>query len=145
MNFRDLDFESSIANNEETVLKVLGVPPILLNSGNNANIKPNHRLYYLETIIPIVRKINFAMERFFGFSLREDVANIPALQPELQEQASFLMSLVNAGIISPNEAREILGREKDMDAESDKLRIPANIAGSAKDPSTGGRPPAPKD
>lgn len=145
INFRELDFESSITNCEETILKTLGVPPILLNSGNNANIRPNHRLYYLETIIPIVRKINFAFERFFGFKITEDAANIPALQPELQEQGSFLGSLVNNGIMKPNEAREILGLEPDSDPESSKLRIPANIAGSAANPSTGGRPPAGKD
>ena len=144
INFKDLDFENSIKNSEETILKVLGVPPILLNSGNNANIKPNHRLYYLETVIPIVRKINFALERFFGFKITEDAANVPALQPELQEQASFLSSLVNGGIMSANEAREVLGRER-IDGHDD-LRIPANIAGSAANPSTGGRPTAaPKD
>jgi HK97 family phage portal protein len=143
MNFRDLDFENSITSSEETILKALGVPPILLNSGNNANIKPNHRLYYLETIIPIVRKINFALERFFGFKVTEDAANVPALQPELQEQASFLATLVNGGILSANEAREILSKE--AKTGHDDLRIPANIAGSASDPSTGGRPPAPKD
>lgn len=145
VNFKELDFETSITNSEETILKAIGVPPILLNSGNNANIRPNHRLYYLETIIPIVRKINFAFERFFGFKITEDTANIPALQPELQEQGSFLGSLVNTGIITPNEARATLGKEPDTDPSSDKLRIPANIAGSAANPSTGGRPPAGKE
>jgi HK97 family phage portal protein len=93
MNFKDLDFQTSIKDSEETILKSIGVPPILLNSGNNANLRPNHRLYYLETIIPIVRKINYAFERFFGYRIVEDVANIPALQPELQEQASYLSTL----------------------------------------------------
>jgi HK97 family phage portal protein len=138
LNFRDLDFEASIVSNEETILKAIGVPPILLNSGNNANLRPNHRIYYLETIIPIVRKLNFAFERFFGFKITEDVANVPALQPELQDQASFLSSLVNAGILTANEAREVLGRDN-LEGHDD-LRIPANIAGSAANPSVGGRP-----
>jgi HK97 family phage portal protein len=140
LNFRDLDFESSIKTNEETILKALGVPPVLLDSGNNANLRPNHRLYYLETVIPIVRKLNFALERFFGFEIVEDVANIPALQPELQDQASFLSTLVNGGILSANEAREQLG--KDVMPGHDNIRVPANIAGSAVDPSQGGRPAA---
>jgi HK97 family phage portal protein len=140
LNFRDLDFEASITSNEETILKAIGVPPILLNSGNNANLRPNHRIYYLETIIPIVRKLNFAFERFFGFKITEDVANVPALQPELQDQAAFLSSLVNAGILTANEAREVLGRDS-LDGHDD-LRIPANIAGSAANPSVGGRPAA---
>ena len=53
INFRELDFESSIDSANKEVLKVLGVPPIMLDSGNNANIRPNHRMYYLETVLPI--------------------------------------------------------------------------------------------
>jgi HK97 family phage portal protein len=139
VNFKDLDFQSSIEDNEKVILKALGIPPILLDGGNNANIRPNHRLYYLETILPIVRKINYAFERFFGFQLREDVTNIPALQPELRDQASYYQTLVNAGILTPNEARVKLGKEP-MEGYDD-LRVPANIAGSAVNPDMGGRPP----
>ena len=95
LSFREMDFQKSIIDNESEVLKALGIPPILLDSGNNANIRPNHRLYYLETILPIVRKINFALERFFGFEIKEDISNIPALQPELRDAASYYSSLVN--------------------------------------------------
>lgn len=138
VNFKELDFQNAIMENEKIILKALGVPPILLDSGNNANIRPNLRLYYLETILPIVRKLNFALERYFGFELSEDVTNIPALQPELRDQAAYYSSLVNTGIISPNEAREHLGYDP-VEGYSD-LRVPANIAGSAVDPGQGGRP-----
>lgn len=140
VSFSDLDFQQSITQCEETVLKVIGVPPILLNSGNNANLRPNHRLFYLETIIPIVNKINSALERFFGYEIYEDTTYIEALRPELQDQASYLQALVNGGIITANEARDELGRDPLPD--HDDLRIPANIAGSAADPTQGGRPPA---
>lgn len=139
INFKDLDFQGSITTNEETILKSLGVPPILLNSGNNANLRPNHRLYYLETIIPIVKKINSALERYFGFKITEDIANIPALQPELSDQATYLSTLKNGGIISADEAREALGKEPKGGEHAD-LVVPANIAGSASNPATGGRP-----
>ena len=138
VNFRELNFQESIKENEKIILEALGVPPILMDSGNNANIRPNHRLYYLETILPIVRKINFAFERYFGFDLQEDVSNIPALRPELQDEAAYYSSLVNGGVMSPNEAREAL-RLEPMEGHDD-LRIPANIAGSASNPSEGGRP-----
>ena len=138
INFKELDFQSSINANEKIILEAMGVPPILLDGGNNANIRPNHRLYYLETIIPIVRKIGYAFERYFGFKLNEDVSNIPALQPELRDQAAYYQALVNSGIMTPNEARESLILEPI--AGQDELRIPANIAGSAADPSEGGRP-----
>ena len=123
VNFKELDFQTAIAENEKIILKALGVPPLMLDSGNNANIRPNMRMYYLETILPVVRKMNFALERYFGFSLSEDITNIPALQPELRDQSQYYSALVNTGIISPNEA------------------LPANIAGSATNPDEGGRPP----
>ena len=137
-DFREMDFQESIKVNENTVLKALGIPPIMLDSGNNANIRPNMRMYYLETILPILRKLNTAYERFFGFEIVEDVTDIPALQPEVNEQTQYYSTLVNTGIITPNEARIALGHEP-LDG-ADELRIPANIAGSAANPSEGGRP-----
>ena len=81
--YPNVDFYSGI------ILEAMGVPPILLDGGNNANIRPNHRLYYLETVLPIVRKIKYALERYFGFEANENVSGIPALQPELRDQASY--------------------------------------------------------
>ncbi|MFO0005908.1 MAG: phage portal protein, partial [bacterium] len=89
-------------------------------------------------ILPIVKKLNTAYERFFGFKLKEEVSDISALQPELRDQAAYFSSLVNTGIITPNEARISLNYEP-MNGYDD-LRVPANIAGSAANPSEGGRP-----
>ena len=59
-----MDFENSISNKDVELLIALGVPPILLAGGNNANIAPNLRLLYLETILPLVRSVNLAFERY---------------------------------------------------------------------------------
>ena len=139
VNFKELDFQPSIAANEKVILEAMGVPPILMDGGNNANIRPNHRLYYLETILPIVRKLNYSLERYFGFKLTEDVHGVPALQPELRDQAAYYSTLVNTGIMTPNEVREAMNMEP-LDGHND-LRVPANIAGSATNPEEGGRPP----
>ena len=138
INFKELDFAESIKSNERIILEAMGIPPILMDGGNNANIRPNHRLYYLETVLPVVKKLGYALERFFGFSLNEDVTGIPALQPELRDQAAYYATLVNTGILSANEAREALGKEPV--AGFDEPRVPANIAGSAANPEQGGRP-----
>lgn len=138
VNFKDLDFAASIEANEKIILKALGVPPVLIDSGNNANIRPNHRLYYLETIIPMIKKMNSAFQMFFGFEFKEDVVGIPALQPELKDEAAFYSTLVNGGILTANEAREGMGRLP-LEGHSD-IRVPQNVAGSAADPSKGGRP-----
>lgn len=141
-NFQEMDFDVSIGTHDTKILKALGVPPILLDGGNNANISPNLRLFYLETILPITRSFVSAIERYFGYDIEAITTNVSALQPELKEIASYLSSLVNGGILSPNEARTEIRYEPKPG--SDDLRIPANIAGSAGDPSQGGAPKKPK-
>ncbi len=142
-SFKDLDFDISIKTHNVKVLETLGVPPVLLDGGNQANISPNLRLFYLETVLPIVRKFVSAMELMSGYDIDAVTSNVSALQPELKDVAAYYTSLVNGGILKPNEARTELRYEEDEDAESDKLRIPANIAGSAVDPSIGGKPKTP--
>jgi HK97 family phage portal protein len=140
-NFTELDFLSSIKEAEDSVLQALGVQGVLLRSGNNANISPNLRLFYLETVLPIARKITTAFERYFGYDVEVIPGSNSALQPDMKEQSSYHSTLVNGGIIAPNEARANLRYAPDPDPASNKLRIPANIAGSAANPEQGGKPP----
>lgn len=136
--FTEMDFDESIKTHDAKILKALGVPPILLDGGNNANISPNLRLFYLETIIPIVTKFAAAIERYYGYDIQPVTSNVSALQPELKDVAGYYTTLVNGGIISPNEARVEL--RYTTQTGHDELRIPANITGSAADPSQGGAP-----
>lgn len=142
-SFQEMDFDNSIKTHDTKILKALGVPPILLDGGNNANISPNLRLFYLETVLPIVQRLVSGFERYFGYDVSPVTANVSALQPELKDVAAYHTTLVNGGVLTPNEARVELRYEKDKDPESDKLRVPANIAGSAANPSTGGAPKKP--
>ena len=142
-NFKDMDFDQSIKTHDEKIMRAIGVPPILLEGGNNANIAPNLRLFYLETVLPINRKFISAIERYFGYDVEAITSSVSALQPELKDIAAYHSTLVNAGIISPNEARVELRYE--TKTGNDDLRIPANIAGSAANPSTGGRPASAKE
>ena len=142
-SFKDMDFDQSIKTHDEKIMRAIGVPPILLEGGNNANISPNLRLFYLETVLPINRKFISAIERYFGYDVEAITSSVSALQPELKDIAAYHSTLVNGGIISPNEARTELRYEPK--AGNDDLRIPANIAGSAANPSTGGRPASAKE
>ena len=137
-NFKDMNFDESMKTHGERIMQAIGVPPILLQGGNNANISPNLRLFYLETVLPINRKFVSSLERYFGYDIDVVTANVSALQPELKDIAAYHSTLVNAGIITANEAREELRYPKITG--HDEIRIPANIAGSAADPSKGGRP-----
>lgn len=140
-SFQEMDFDVSIKAHDIKILKALGVPSLLLDGGNNANISPNLRLFYLETVLPIVRRYVSAMERFFGYDIDAITSNVSSLQPELKEIASYHTTLVNGGIITPNEARVELRYAK-VEGH-DELRVPANIAGSAANPSLGGAPKKP--
>jgi HK97 family phage portal protein len=137
-NFRDMDFDAAMRTHAEKIMQVLGVPPLLLTGGNNANIAPNLRLFYLETVLPINRKFTSALERFFGYDVEVITSSVSALQPDLKDIAAYHSTLVNGGIISPNEARTELRYASKPG--HDELRIPANIAGSAANPSQGGAP-----
>lgn len=141
-SFQEMDFDTSIKTHDTKILKALGVPPILLDGGNNANISPNLRLFYLETVLPIVTKYVSAMERFFGYDVEAVTATVSALQPDLKDIAAYHTTLVNGGVMTPDEARIEL-RLKPKGGDADDLRIPANIAGSAANPSVGGKPPKP--
>ena len=141
-NFKDMDFDVSIARHNTKILNALGVPEVLFNGGNNANISPNLRLFYLETVLPVVRSFVSAVERYFGYDIEPITNNVSALQPELKELSAYLTSLVNGGIITPNEARVEIRYEKLPG--HDEIREPANIAGSAVNPSVGGAPKKPK-
>lgn len=142
-NFKDLDFDVAIRTHSERIMTTIGVPPILLAGGNNANIAPNLRLFYLETVLPIVKLYVSAVERYFGYDVEAITSSVSALQPEISEVAKYHSTLVNGGIITPNEARQELRYPK-LDGQ-DTIRVPANIAGSAANPSIGGRPQAAKE
>ena len=140
-NFNELDFNDSIVRYEQTVLKVLGVPPILLDTGNNANVTPNLKLFYINTVLPIVNKITQSLELYFGYDIKPNTQDTIALRPEMKDQANFLSTMTNAGIMKRNEAREVLRLEPIPGKVGDELILPANIAGSAQDATVGGKPP----
>lgn len=140
VSFDQLDFENSIERVQQDMAKALGVPYVLLKSGNNANIDANQKLFYLQTILPILNQFSSAFAHFFNnnIQIRPDKLAVPALQPDNKVQATYYSILVNTGIITPNEARIGL-RFPELEG-SDEIRIPQNIAGSAVDPTQGGRP-----
>lgn len=144
-SFKELDFNESIKTYEYTILKALGIPPLLLDSGNNANINPNLRMFYINTVMPLTNKVVQALEMYFGYDIKPVTHDVLALRPELRDFSNYLTSIVNAGIIDRNEAREEIRKEPRSEKMASELILPANIAGSAQDPSTGGRPSGSED
>jgi len=141
-NFREMAFSESVTSLEDKVCYALGVPPILLNSGNNANIKPNLELLFYTNILPMLRKFESALELFFAFDIQLTTHRVPSLIPDLKAEAERVSALVNNGIITGNEGRAMLRLPAIDEEDMIKIRIPANVAGSATGVSgqEGGKP-----
>jgi len=141
-DFRKMSFNEAVTEDENKVAMALGVPPILLNSGNNANIKPNLELLFYLTILPMLRKFVSCFEYFFAFDIETKTHKVPALSPDLKAEADRITSLVNNGIMTGNEGRLAIRLDKLDDPRMDEVRFPANISGSATHVSgqEGGRP-----
>lgn len=130
-NFREMMFMENIDGFEDKMAKAMGVPKVLLESGNNANLRPNVDLFFNMTVIPLMRKFEAAFEAYFAYDIKITTHNIAALAPDLKMEAERISSLVNNGIITGNEGRGVLRLEELDDENMKKIRIPANIAGSA--------------
>lgn len=141
-SFKDLDFKDDILRQEKDICVALGVPQVLIDGGNNANIRPNVELFYYMTIIPMLRKFASAVQFFFGFPVTPETKHVRALTPDKEGEGKFVTSLVNNGLLTGNEGRNELGKEPLEDPRMDEIRIPANISGSATAVSgqEGGRP-----
>ena len=140
VKFSELDFEESVERIQQDIAKALGVPYVLLKSGNNANIAANQVLFYNHTIMPILEQFCSAFSHFFNSDviIRPDRAAVAALRADEKTQALYYSTLVNTGIITPNEARA--GLRFSHREDCGEIRIPQNITGSAVNPSLGGRP-----
>jgi HK97 family phage portal protein len=130
-NFKDMGFDTSIEAMDKRICIALGVPHILIDSGNNANIKPNLELMFYTTILPLLVKFESALEYYFAFDIELSTFNVPALKPDKEKQAKYLTSLVNNGLMLGSEARKILRLPELDDPLLNHIRIPANVSGSA--------------
>lgn len=140
--FGDLDFKDDLDRFEKSVCLAFGVPQVLIDGGNNANIRPNIELFYYMTIVPMLNKVSSSLSFFFGFKITPETKEVIALTPDKEKEQKFVTALVNNGILTGNEGRKELGYEELDDESMKKIRIPANIAGSATGVSgqEGGRP-----
>ena len=138
-----LGIDADMARFNSEVTTALGIPEVLIDGGNNANIRPNVELFYYMTILPMVKKVEKALEFFFAFDIKLDVSNVLALSPDKEAQSKQLTSKVNNGIITGDEARTELRLEPMGTPEMTEIRIPQNVAGSNTGVTgqEGGKPP----
>jgi SPP1 gp7 family putative phage head morphogenesis protein len=102
-------------NARREILAVWRAPESVLGIGGNRTYE-NQRVelaaYYQATVLPILNLICATLNqqaRRLGYVLWVDTSNVAALNEGLDEVATRAASLVAAGIVSINEARELLG------------------------------------
>ncbi len=144
---KDADWVNGSKLTREQILSALGVPPALVGVfeyANYANSKEQKRLYWHNTIIPILQQVAQELtERAMpnwdpsgALLCYFDLSGVEALQEMRIDRATSLVSLVSGGIYTPNEAREELGKPRVVGG--DTLRAPQTLSpiGSVVRPST---------
>lgn len=143
-SLKELQFNEGVTNLTQRICSGLGVPYILLNSGNNANILPNYKMFVFTTCYPFL--LNVASEfskhlRVFynnskDLKVKPNLECLPLLQDDLVKRTNSIKTLVTTGIITPNEARTKLHYPPSDDELADSLLFPANITGTHFEPSS---------
>lgn len=102
----------------EEILSALNVPPAVLGFyeyANYANAREQTKIFWRETVIPLLTLIAETINSQYLSQIKStlwcefDLTSVPYTKERLDEVASSLRVLVESGIITINEAREILG------------------------------------
>lgn len=110
----DLALPSLMATLRNQIAVSFGVPETLLeDAANYATAKEHRRSFYTETILPRCRMLEGVLnEQLFGpagLEFRFAPERLEIFQQEEAEKAQAVVALVQAGIMTPNEAREQMG------------------------------------
>jgi len=117
---KDMAFEALRKMNREEILSVLGVPPALVGIfeyANYANSREQLKIFWRDTVVPLLRRIENTithqlLQQFDkGLWCQFDLSSVEALKVDLNELSQGLVRLVQFGILTINEAREIIGRD----------------------------------
>jgi len=108
----------------EEILSCLNVPPAIVGVfeyANYANAREQTKIFWRETIIPMLTLIQETLNlqffaRHFGqeYWCAFDTTQVDALQEHLTDVADSAVRLVQSGIITINEARQMLGFEEPL-------------------------------
>ena len=116
---KDMDFLNLKHMAATDIALCFGVPSQLVgvpDAQTYANVAEARLALYEETIIPHLRQIESDMNEWLvpmfgeGLEMRFDIDSIPALAERKRKTFENMVTAVNSGILSRNEAREELGR-----------------------------------
>jgi len=123
---RDMEFAKALEWSVEEVSRSFGVPTEFLGELENAtlsNVSTFERFLWRNTIVPELKLIEDCLNRSlipaFGLSPQEyrfkfDVSSVEALNDSEDSRVAREVSLVNAGVMTPNEVRARHGLEAEL-------------------------------
>lgn len=130
----EMDWLNGQKMSARRIASVFGVPPELIGDSESktySNYREARKAFYEETVLPLMDRIRDALNRWLvprfgeGLWLDYDRDEIEALQEERAVLWERAIKAVERGIITPNEARKMLGYDEVPGA--DVLLVPANM------------------
>lgn len=134
MSPADLKLIESGVVNLRAICNVFGVDSSLFNDPDNktySNRTEAEKSLYTNAIIPLSNKLSECLTHFICKNhfpdkivrMRQDFSNVEVLQANKKDSNEIIISRVNAGLITPNEAREELGKPKLDIPEANQLKL----------------------
>ncbi|MFZ2736635.1 MAG: phage portal protein [Burkholderiaceae bacterium] len=138
LNLQDADCAALKAQTMKRICGVFGVPPAMIGIADQKYNNTQTMLdeFYKSTLYPLLVNVQQKLKQhlFQGYpSLTVEFDTRDFLKGAPLDQMNFIAAGVNAGVITPNEAREYIGMSNIEGG--DKL-----IAGTAADPISGSSP-----
>jgi HK97 family phage portal protein len=135
-NFRDMQIIENNAEAFRTLCNIWGVPAIVFNdtAGTTFNNQAEARKsIYTNRVIPDLKLLSSYINASLAPAYTEniikfDFSGIEELQKDKRQQAEWVGVLVDKGIITRNQALEIMGLEKSEDPGMDDRLVPFNLA-----------------
>lgn len=113
---KDMDFAEGKADAARDICLSFGVPHILVVPGTQTynNIREAKLELWEDTILPLIDKVADQLDAQLcpqfgdGLALGIDLDEIPALEPRREARRTSVVTLLDKGVIDPDEAREAL-------------------------------------
>jgi HK97 family phage portal protein len=137
INQKDADFIAQQKNYREKILAIFRVPPVMVNIyeyANYANSEQQRKIFWADVESKKLNKIasyinEFLIRPVWGEDIwvEYNYSGVEALNEEESARVDRIIKLVNMGLKTPNEARQLLGDEVFADRAADMLYMPMNM------------------
>uniref|UniRef100_A0AAU8GM75 Portal protein n=1 Tax=Mycobacterium Phage Xandras TaxID=3158891 RepID=A0AAU8GM75_9CAUD len=124
----EMQFIEARQLNREEVCGVYDIaPPIvhILDRATFSNISAQMRAFYRDTMAIPIARIQSAMDKYVGQywvrknRMKFDIDDV--IQPDWEAKSESTQKMVNSGVATPNEGREIMGLPRSDDPKADEL------------------------